>query len=60
MKELSMTKTWNLIQETVRSTKHPFRQIESRPLKKKNRYERRKVREFLRLGDWAGETEAEA
>lgn len=57
VKELSMTKTWNLIQETVRSTKHPFRQTENRPPKKKNRYERRKIREFLRLGDWAGELE---
>jgi hypothetical protein len=50
-----MTKTWNLIQETVKSTKHSFRQSDSRTPKKKNRYERRKIREFLRLGDWAGE-----
>jgi hypothetical protein len=57
MKELSMTKTWNLIQETVRNTKHPFRQVDNRPPKKKNRYERRKIRELLRLGDWAGELE---
>jgi hypothetical protein len=57
MKELSMTKTWNLIQETVRSTKHPFRQTENRPPKKKHRYERRKIRELLRLGDWTGELE---
>jgi hypothetical protein len=52
-----MTKTWNLIQETVRNTKHPFRQVENRPPKKKNRYERRKIRELLRLGDWGGEVE---
>jgi hypothetical protein len=57
MKELSMTKTWNLIQEAVRSTKHPFRQTENRPPKKKHRYERRKIRELLRLGDWTGELE---
>jgi hypothetical protein len=57
MKELSMTKTWNLIQDTLRSTKHPFRQTENRPPKKKNRYERRKIREILRLGDWTGELE---
>lgn len=57
VKELSMTKTWNLIQETVTNPKHPFRQTESRPPKKKNRYERRKIREFLRLGDWAAELE---
>jgi hypothetical protein len=52
-----MTKTWNLIQETVRNTKHPFRQTENRPPKKKHRYERRKIRELLRLGDWTGELE---
>jgi hypothetical protein len=58
MKELSMTKTWRLIQETVQNTKHPFRQVENRSAKaKKNRYERRKIRELLRLGDWAGELE---
>jgi len=54
-----MTKTWNLIQETVRDTKHPFRQADNRPAKaKKNRYERRKIREVLRLGDWLEEQEA--
>jgi hypothetical protein len=38
--------------EVVR-TKHPFRQTDSRPAKpQKNRYERRKVREILRLSDW--------
>ncbi len=51
-----MTKTLNLIQDTVHSTKHPFRQADNRPAKaQKNRYERRKVREFLRLGDWASQ-----
>ncbi len=60
-RKLSMTKTWNLIQETVRNSKHPFRQADSRPAKaKKNRYERRKIREVLRLGDWVGDQEAEA
>ena len=59
MRELSMTKTWHLIQETVQNAKHPFRQVENRSAKaKKNRYERRKIRELLRLGDWAGELEA--
>ena len=53
-----MTKTWNLIAETIKDPKHPFRQTENRPAKaKKNRYERRKIRELLRLGDWAGELE---
>ena len=54
MKELSMTKTLNLIHEAVHNTKHPFRQADNRPAKaQKNRYERRKIREFLRLGEWS-------
>jgi hypothetical protein len=54
-----MTKTLNLIQESVRNNKHPFRQVDNRPAKpQKSRYERRKVREFLRLGDWTGEAQA--
>jgi hypothetical protein len=58
-KDSSMTKTLNLIQETVHDTKHPFRQADNRPAKaQKNRYERRKIREFLRLGDWIPEQEA--
>jgi len=60
VKELSMTKSLNWIQETVRNTntKHPFRQSDGRPAKaQKNRYERRKIREFLRLGDWTGEAQ---
>ena len=49
-----MTKTLNLIQDTVHNPKHSFRQAENRPAKaQKNRYERRKIREFLRLGDWS-------
>jgi hypothetical protein len=54
-----MTKTLTVLQDTVRSPKHPFRQVDNRPAKpQKNRYERRKVREFLRLGDWTGGAEA--
>ncbi|MGD0816031.1 MAG: hypothetical protein ABSA83_20760 [Verrucomicrobiota bacterium] len=54
-----MTKTWLLIQDTLQNAKHPFRQTENRPAKaKKNRYERRKIRELLRLGDWGSELEA--
>jgi hypothetical protein len=49
-----MTKALNLIQDIVRDTKHPFRQSDNRPAKAlKNRYERRKVRAVLRLGDWS-------
>ncbi len=51
-----MIKTLNLIQEIVRNTNHPFRQTDSRPAKtQKNRYERRKIRELLHLGDWTDE-----
>ena len=51
-----MTKTLNLFHEAIRNTKHPLRPVDNRPAKaQKNRYERRKVREFLRLGDWTGE-----
>ena len=54
-----MTKTLNLIHEAVRNTKHPFRQVDNRPAKpQKSRYERRKIREFLRLGDWTSQQEA--
>jgi hypothetical protein len=48
-----MTKSNESISEVVR-TKHPFRQTESRPAKpQKNRYERRRIREILRLSDWS-------
>jgi hypothetical protein len=51
-----MTKTLDLITETIRNTKHPFRKVEDNPVKpKKNRYERRKIREYIRLGDWIGD-----
>jgi hypothetical protein len=54
-----MTKALNLIRETVHDTKHPFRQVEQRPAKaQKNRYERRKVKEYIRLSDWGDEAEA--
>ena len=54
-----MTKTIEVISEAVRNPKHPFRKVDNRPKKPlKHRYERRKVREFLRHGgvDSAEET----
>ncbi len=52
-----MPKSLEMITETLRNTKHPFRQVADRPDKpKKHRYERRKIREFLRGGDWSEET----
>jgi hypothetical protein len=48
-----MSKPLDVINEAIRNTKHPFRPTNDRPGKpKKNRYERRKVKEFIRLGDW--------
>ena len=51
-----MTKTLDVIADAIRNTKHPFRQVDDRPDKpKKHRYERRKVKEYIRMGDWASE-----
>jgi len=51
-----MIKTLDLITEVVRNPKHSFRKVSDRPKKaEKHRYERRKAREYLRLGDWGGE-----
>lgn len=59
MKGISMTKTIDLIAETIRNPKHPFRQVEDRPAKpQKNRYERRKIKEYIRLGDWTSQAQA--
>lgn len=53
----AMTKTLDVITDAIRNTKHPFRQVDNRPDKpKKHRYERRKVKEYIRLGDWVAET----
>jgi len=51
-----MPKPIEVITEAIRSTKNAFRQTEDRPGKaKKNRYERRKVKELMRFGDWSEE-----
>ena len=40
------------------SEEHPFHQAQTQPGKaKKHRYERRKVRSILKIGDWGGEYE---
>lgn len=48
-----MIKTLDVIGEAVRNSKHSFRSsIDSRPKKpQKHRYERRKVKEYLHLGE---------
>ena len=61
LNNLNMTKTLDHIQESVRSTKHPFRATADRPAKaQKHRYERRKIKQYLQLGEWDGESEMAA
>jgi hypothetical protein len=48
-----MTKPLDQIDEVIHDSKHPFRQVADRPEKpQKHRYERRKIREFIRACDW--------
>jgi hypothetical protein len=49
----AMTKTLDVMSDALRNPKHPFRKVDCRPKKaQKHRYERRKIREYLHLGDW--------
>ncbi len=52
-----MTKSLEVISEAIRNPKHPFRKVDNQPKKPlKHRYERRKIRSYLHLGEWvAGE-----
>ncbi len=52
-----MTKSMiETITEAIRDPKHPFRKADSQPKKAmKNRYERRKIKEYLHLADWEAE-----
>ena len=53
---MPMLKTVDHIDDVIRNPKHPFRQVADRPDKpQKHRYERRKVKEFIRAGEWAPE-----
>ncbi len=50
----AMSKSIEVISEIIRDPKHPFRQVDDRPDKqKKHQYERRKVKEILRFGEWS-------
>jgi hypothetical protein len=54
-----MTKTLDVINDAVRNPKHLFRKTDNQPKKAlKHRYERRKVKEYLQLGDWLAEEPA--
>jgi len=51
-----MKRMMEVITETVRDPKHTFRKLDHQPKKTlKNRYERRKIKEYLHLGDWQEE-----
>ncbi len=48
-----MIKSLEVISETVRNPKHSFRKADDRPKKsQKSRYERRKIKGFMHVGDW--------
>ena len=48
--------TMKFMSEAIKDPGHPFRKTDSQPRKpQKNRYERRKIKEFLHLGDWSQE-----
>ena len=50
----AMTKSLEVISEAIRNPKHPFRKVDNQPKKpQKHRYERRKIKEYLHLGEWA-------
>ena len=52
----TMKRMMEVITEVVRDPKHPFPKMDHQPKKTlKNRYERRKIKEFLHLGDWQEE-----
>jgi len=56
---VAMTKTIDAITEIIRNPKHPFRKADDRPVKaQKHRYERRKVKEYIKLGDWGQQSPA--
>jgi uncharacterized protein YqiB (DUF1249 family) len=51
-----MIKTIETMSEAIRNSKHPFRKTVNTSKKAlKNRHERRKIKEYLQLGDWLSE-----
>ena len=54
-----MKKMMEAITEVIRDPSHPFRKLDHQPKKSlKNRHERRKIKEYLNLGDWISEETA--
>jgi hypothetical protein len=51
-----MTKTLETMNDAVKNPKHSFKKADHQPKKAmKHRYERRKIKEYLHLGDWLTE-----
>jgi hypothetical protein len=51
---LVMSKPTEPITEIIRDPKHSFRKADDRPVKaQRHRYERRKIKEYLKQSDWA-------
>lgn len=56
---VAMTKSIDAITEIVRNPKPSFRKADDRPAKaQKHRYERRKIKEYIKLSDWIQEAPA--
>jgi hypothetical protein len=54
-----MSKTIEAIAEIIRNPKHPFRKADDRPAKaQKHRYERRKIKEYIKQSDWGDDSAA--
>ena len=53
-----MPKPIDSLSDIIRNPRPPFRKAEDRPMKaQRHRYERRKIKGFIKLGDWVdGET----
>ena len=53
-----MYKSLDAITDTVHNTKHPYHPVADRPRKpQKHRYERRKAKQYLQIGEWAETSE---
>ena len=51
-----MAKSLDVISDVIRTSKNPFRATADRPDKTlKHRYERRKIKQYIHLGDWQAE-----
>jgi hypothetical protein len=51
-----MVKTFEAMSDVLRDPKHLFKKTDNQPKKAmKHRYERRKIKEYLHLGDWLTE-----